>query len=277
MTVARALVLGGGGIAGIAWETGVLAGAAEAGLDPAQADFIVGTSAGATVAAQVTSGHPPGYWLERQVDPALQNAEMSPPGMSVAVLWETWARLMEEIADPDELRRRIAAMALAADTVDEPARRAVVAGRLAGDEWPRQHMATVAVDAFSGERHIFDAESGVGLIDAVAASSAVPGVWPPVTIGSTRYVDGGIYSLTNADLAVGFDRVLVVAPIPDPDLDRKIGPSDRGGTLVVSPDEESLAAFGADPLDPSVMAPSAQAGLAQGRRSAGELVEFWGL
>jgi len=274
MTVARALVLGGGGIAGIAWETGVLAGAAEAGLDPAQADFIVGTSAGATVAAQVTSGHPPGYWLERQVDPALQNAEMSPPGMSVAVLWETLARMMEESAEPVELRLRIAAMALAADTVDEPARRVVVAGRLAGDTWPRQHMAIVAVDAYSGERHLFDAGSGVGLIDAVAASSAVPGVWPPVTIGSTRYVDGGVYSLTNADLAVGFDRVLVLAPIPD--LDGQDGQTDGGETMVVSPDEESVAAFGADPLDPSVMAPSARAGLAQGRRSAGELVDFWG-
>jgi NTE family protein len=269
------LVLGGGGVAGIAWETGVLAGAAEAGFDPARADFVVGTSAGATVAAQVASGRPPGYWLERQVDPVLRNAELRPPGMSVEELWERMVALAEETDDPLELRRRVAAVALATDTVDESVRRQVVAGRLDEDRWPDRHMATVAVDALSGKRTVFDAGSGVDLVDAVAASSAVPGIWPPVTIGDSRYIDGGIYSLTNADLAVGFDRILVVAPMPDADLDQRIDLTDPDQSLVVTPDEESVASFGTDPLDPEVIGPAALAGLAQGRALATRLVEFW--
>ena len=53
-----ALVLGGGGITGIAWEIGVLAGLAEAGVDLTGADLVVGTSAGSVVGAQITSGAP---------------------------------------------------------------------------------------------------------------------------------------------------------------------------------------------------------------------------
>src|ERR1700681_4453810 len=52
----RALVLGGGGVTGIAWETGLLAGLAEAGIDLTSADLVVGTSAGSVVGAQILSG-----------------------------------------------------------------------------------------------------------------------------------------------------------------------------------------------------------------------------
>ena len=130
-----ALVLGGGGLAGIAWETGVLA---DAGADVA-ADFLLGTSAGATVAAQVGSGVPAAELLARQVEPARQAAELVPDPAGVAALMESW-----------------------------------------------ETMAVVAVDAHSGEPRVFDRASGVDLIDAVAASCAVPGIWPPVTIGGRR-------------------------------------------------------------------------------------------
>ena len=113
---------------------------------------------------------------------------------------------------------------------------------------------------------VFDSGSGVELVDAVAASSAVPGVWPPVTIGTSRYVDGGIDSLCNADLVVGHSRVLVLAPMADPPLEAQVSAIDaHGRALVVTPDRRSLEAFGADPLDPEVRAPSARAGQAQGR------------
>ncbi len=117
---------------------------------------------------------------------------------------------------PDERRRRLGAMALAADTVDPDVRRAVLVGRLVGNEWPARSLLVTAVDAATGARRVLDRSSGVGLVDAVAASSAVPGVWPPVTIGGARYIDGGVWSVTNADLATGCDRVLVLAPIVDP-------------------------------------------------------------
>jgi NTE family protein len=271
----RALVLGGGGLAGIAWHTGILYGLADAGLDVTGADFIVGTSAGSTVAAQIGSGVPLGVWFDRQVEPTLQNRELRPT-VSVAELWEAIARILKEVPDPAESRRRIGSMALDADTVSESTRRAVVAGRLAEPTWPQRPVATVAVDADSGERRVFDAGSGVDLIDAVAASCAVPGIWPPVTIGTCRYIDGGVYSLNNADLAAGYGRVLVVAPMVDPALADQLELVHATGRAdVLSPDADSLAAFGIDALDPSVRAPAAQAGYEQGKRSAGLFDSFW--
>ena len=135
--------------------------------------------------------------------------------------------------------------------------------------WPEQPLAVTAVDTATGDRRVFDRTSGVDLIDAVAASSAVPGVWPPVTLGGVRYMDGGTWSATNLDLAAGFDRVLVLAPIADPALADEIdglGPAVRVET--VRPDADSIAAFGADVLDPAIREPSARAGLVQGRAEA---------
>ena len=177
MATGRALVLGGGGLAGIAWHTGVLHGMAEAGLDVTGADSIVGTSAGATVAAQISSGRPLETWFRNQVEPSFQNQEMR-PGVSVVELWETMLGLLEEFPDPTERRRGVCALALEADTVPEPVRRAVVAGRLVGCDWSDRKVAIVAVDAVDGGRAVFDAGAGVALVEAVAASSAVPGSGP---------------------------------------------------------------------------------------------------
>jgi NTE family protein len=272
----RALVLGGGGVAGIAWHTGALLGLAEAGLDLDGVDLVVGTSAGATVAAQVAGGTPLGVWFQRQIDPALQNRELANTGLSIGELFEIMIRLHEEIADPAERRRRIAAMALATDTVPEAVRSSVVAGRLHTHDWPERSIAIVAVDALSGGRHVFDRSSGVDLVDAVAASSAVPGVWPPVTIGASRYVDGGVYSSCNADLAAGYDRVLVLAPVVDPALDEQLSLIRSSGSVeLLSPDGASQAAFGPDPLDPSVRSPVARAGRSQGDQAAAFLRRYW--
>jgi NTE family protein len=276
MSITRALVLGGGGLAGIAWHTGVLAGLAEGGLDVTDADLMVGTSAGSTVAAQLACGMTLEECMARQVDPERQNHELQPGGTGVVELWETMVRIMEEESDPAERRRRIGAMALAADTVSEPVRRAVVAGRLPTDEWPERPLVTVAADAVSGDRQVFDRGSGVGLVDAVAASSAVPGIWPPVTIGASRFMDGGICSLANADLVVGYQRVLVLAPMVDPELaDQVAAVEGSGRVVVVSPDDEAQAAFGADPLDPAVRAPSALAGRRQGVGAVADVAEVW--
>ena len=137
-------------------------------------------------------------------------------------------------------------------------------------------MATVAIDALTGDRRVFERGSGAGLVDAVAASSAVPGIWPPVTIGDARYVDGGMYSSCNADLAVGYDRVLVLAPMADAALaDQVAAVEEAGRAAVVSPDKESLAAFTADALDPAVRAPSAEAGRRQGISVAATLQDIW--
>ncbi|MQY06091.1 patatin-like phospholipase family protein [Actinomadura macrotermitis] len=263
--MAGALVLGSGGVAGIAWTTGVLAGLADQGVDVTGADVLIGTSAGSTVAAQVASGLPIEELYRRQADPAAQNRELV-PAASVAELMATLLKLVERYPDRAELRRKVGELALAADTVPEAERRAVIEGRLPVHEWPDRDLRIVAVETVTGDPVVFDRHSGVPLVDAVAASCAVPGIWPPVTIRDARYMDGGIRSVGNADLAAGADRVLVIAPMADPTLERDV--AGLPDAQVVKPDRASVAAFGADPLDSSTRTPAAEAGRAQGRAAA---------
>lgn len=279
----RALVLGGGGLSGIAWETGVLAGLAAGGADVTTADFVLGTSAGATVAAQLGSGLPLADLLERQTVPALQSAELSPDIGRVIELMESWEKLPMEYPDPAELRREVGQRALAAQTVPEAERRAVIAGRLARHSWPSRKLALVAVEAHTGDVRVFDQDSGADLVDAVTASCAIPGIWPPVTIGGGRYIDGGTRSAVNADLAAGYQRVVILAPLADLVLDDQVaGLTQAAGgravqVRVLTPDEESVTAIGLNPLDPRVRAPAAQAGYAQGQRSAAGIARVWRL
>ena len=268
-----ALVLGGGGVAGIAWITGLLSGLADAGQGATGADVIVGTSAGATVGAQLGSGLGLEELYARQTEPGLQAAEI----MVDADLERFRAEIAVVVANATtvpEMRRAVGKWALAAATVPEPERRAVIESRLPSDAWPVHPLKIVAVDAESGEPRVFDRGSGVSLVDAVTASCAVPGVWPPATIDGRRYVDGGVRSIANADYAAGASRVLVIVPLGSDELfptDKPLTEAVEGLRLggaevaVVEPDEASLAAIGANPLDPSTRNPAAEAGRGQGR------------
>jgi NTE family protein len=273
MTAGNALVLGGGGVAGIAWITGLLAGLADAGQDVTGAYLTVGTSAGATVSAQLASGLSLDELFRRQVDPALQSRELMAEldfGKFAAELQPYLARA----TTPERALREFGAFALAADTVTEAERRAVIESRLPSLGWPAWRLLITAVDCESGEFTVFDAASGVSMVDAVAASCAVPGIWPPATLNGRRYMDGGSRSMDNADLATGAARIVVVSPLGmNPDIPTPLPLADavaklrEGGArvTVVSPDEASLAAIGANPLDPATREPAATAGRAQGR------------
>jgi NTE family protein len=276
----RALVLGGGGITGIAWEIGVLAGLAEAGVDLTGADLVVGTSAGSVVGAQLTSGADLETLFARQLEP--------PTGEKVARMTRAalaryaWAVLRSRGRDV-EFRRRVGALALAAEqaglTPTEQERLDVIGSRLVSREWPDRDLRITAVDAGTGEFRVLDRTSGIPLLQAVAASCAVPGVYPPVTIDGRRYVDGGMRSAANADLAEGHDRVVVLAPIP-----RGMGPLASvdaqvtgmvARVAVVSPDDASRRAIGRNVLDPAARAGSARAGRAQAADVAAEVTEVW--
>jgi NTE family protein len=268
----QALVLGGGGLAGIAWTTGLLAGLAGHGQDLTGADLIVGTSAGAAVAAQVTSGMPLDELFARQAEPARQAPEI-PAEIDFEKFAADFGGAVTGATSPADVRRAVGQLALAAETVSEADRRAVIAARLPAHEWPEQRLVIVAVDAETGEPRRFDRASGVSLVDAVAASCAVPGVWPAVTIDGRRYVDGGIRSGENADYAAGSTRVTVVSPLgvesPLPmekPLLTVLADLRAAGAEValVTPDEAAVAAFGQNPLDPATRTPAAEAGRAQG-------------
>ncbi|MBX7551212.1 patatin-like phospholipase family protein [Streptomyces sp. tea 10] len=275
----RALVVGGGGVAGIAWATGVLAGLADAGVDVTDADALFGTSAGSAVAAQLTSGVELPALFRAQVDPALQQEELTPRDGALVEAFEFAAKVDAEVTDPVERLRRMGEMALAAETVTEAARRAVIEARLPSHRWPERNLSVIAVHAVSGETRVFDRTSGVGLVDAVTASCAIPGVWPAATVGDDRYIDGGVRSLTNLDLAADYARTLVIAPMPDPVLDADAASITRRGGLVevITPDEASLAAFGTDPLSPASRTPAGHAGFTQGRAAAQEIATLWSM
>jgi NTE family protein len=273
MRADQALVLGGGGVAGIVWITGLLTGLAVAGQDVTGADVIIGTSAGGTVAAQVGSDLPLDELFARQTQPALQSREI-PVELDLDKLAADWAEVMTGVTSPQEMLRRVGAYALAADTVPEAERRAVIESRLPSRAWPSRRIQLVAVDAETGEPRLFDSQSGAELVDAVAASCAVPGIWPPVTIGGRRYIDGGGRSSDNADLAEGSERIVIISPlgynspIPSPTPLRQVVSQlrDRGSEVIVmAPDQASAAAIGTNPLDPASRVPAAAAGRAQGR------------
>ncbi|MGH3960948.1 patatin-like phospholipase family protein [Mycobacterium sp.] len=282
MTARRALVLAGGGVAGIAWETGVLRGIADESGAVADAllasDVLVGTSAGSAVAAQISSGLSIDELFARQVAGA--SAELD-PGVGVDDITDLFLAAM---AEPDVARKRqlIGAAALVAETVPEPVRREVIAQRLPSHGWPDRELRITTIDITTGELVVLDRGSGVHLVDAVAASCAVPGAWPPVTIGDRRYMDGGIGSTINLEAADDCDVAVVLVPagVSAPSSfgagpAAEIGAFDSAA-LGVFADDGSLAAFGSNPLDPRCRTASALAGRAQGRREAAAVAAFLG-
>jgi NTE family protein len=281
----RGLVLAGGGLAGIAWETGILCGIADEAPDAAQAllaaDVLLGSSAGATVAAQLGSGAGLDELFARQVEEESHEIDSGVDIEDVTALFVT--AMMTPGATTEQKLQRIGAIALATDTVAERVRRAVIAHRLPSHDWPRRKLRVTAIDAVTGELVVLDGDSGVSLVDAVAASCAVPGVWPPVTIGDRRFFDGAVGSSVNLVAASDCDDVVILVPqgenSPSP---FGAGPAAEiadfpGETLTVFADDASLAAFGRNPLDPACRIPSAKAGRDQGRREAGRVARFLGV
>jgi NTE family protein len=271
-----ALVLAGGGVAGIAWELGVLQALRVAGIDLQEAPLVVGTSAGATVGAQLCTGYAElAFQAQHHAAPTELKVDLD-----LERFGEMFAELLGGSAGPEAMAR-IGRMALDAATVAEPVRRAVIESRLPDHEWPLQRLLLTAIDAHSGALRTFERDSGVALVDAVAASCAVPGIWPPVTIGDRRYVDGGVRSVTNADLATGHSRVVVLLPMArtGPVAERLATEVDILGhgsrVRVIAADEEAVAGFGANPLDPACRLPAVTAGARQGAAAAGDLQKFW--
>ncbi|WP_333891146.1 patatin-like phospholipase family protein [Mycolicibacterium gadium] len=277
----RALVLAGGGLAGIAWETGILRGIADEAPETAEAllnsDVLVGTSAGSTVAAQLISGLGLDALFERQLVTATTERN---PDVGIEEITELFLAAVTQPGSKEEKLQRIGGVALSTKTVPEIVRRQVIEHRLPEHEWPEQVLRISAIDTATGELVTLDRDSGVNLVDAVAASCAVPGVWPPVTIGGRRFMDGGVGSTVNLELAADCDVVVALLPqgrtSPSPFGTGAVEEVDNfpGSVFAVFADDESLTAFGPNPLDPACRAPSAEAGREQGRRVAAEVAAF---
>lgn len=285
----RALVLGGGGPVGVAWEIGLLAGLLDAGIDIRSADLVIGTSAGSVVGSHIAYGKDPRDLIDGFADaPGRGTGSVSAPPRDTAAAAEAFGLW----ASYDEMTparcAEVGRFALAARTISEDE---WVAGFIHSepDPWPPMPYVAVAVDCESGEMRAFDATQGVDLRRAIAASCAVPALFPPVTIEGHRYMDGGVHSGTSADLALHItpDAVLIIAPLGS--NDRGIGALCRrqiahekaaleaagAHVVVVHMDDAALAASPNGLMDASARGPVAAAGRAHGLRLAPQLSSLW--
>jgi NTE family protein len=272
-----ALVLGAGGITGIAWQLGLLIGLREAGVDLTDADLIVGTSAGSVTGALIGAGLDLG-------DAAKLEARLGDEDPPIRPDWargtEVFMLLSDESRDPAEVRRRVGELALEAEVGAEEPWVESLRRRLPPGGWPDRRLLVTAVSAESGEPVVWSADSGVPLHRAVAASCAVPCVFPAVTVDGVRYMDGGVRSGTNADLAAEAARVVVLAPLAP--IRRRGAPAHeldalrlRSAVALVGPDAAVLEALGPNVLDPTRWEPAIEAATIQGRRVADEVAAAW--
>jgi NTE family protein len=275
------LILGGGGITGIAWELGLLAGLAQARVDLLSADLVVGTSAGSVVGAQITSGMPVDALYQRQLEPP---SDELPARIGPRQMLAYAAAFVRSRGDVAKFGRLVGAMSLRAASAGRvpsvEQRLAVITSRLPSADWPGRDLRVTAVDAHSGEFRVITRLDGVPLVDAVAASCAVPGVYPPIPIGDRTYIDGGFRSPANADLAAGCTTIVVLAPVPrgvgaiegpQRQLD-KLGVS----SVVVGPNSASRTAIGNNILDPAARRGAAEAGYEQAAAVLEQVRAVWG-
>ena len=287
----RALVLAGAGAAGNAWELGLIAGLSDAGIDVTEADLIIGTSAGSTVAAQITSGTRPAelYAAILAEVPQPHAGHSGPnrgrvPNFSGKTYLEWSNGIIGSAVDASDMRRRMGAAALEMDASDGSAQtrwRDIVAARLPSRHWPKQPVLITAVDADTGEPVVFDRHSGIDLVDAVAASTS-----NGYRIGAIRYINGGYRRSENADLAAEYGRVLVLSPFGGRsrmplewgmDLAAQVDELRAGGSRVqtIFPDSAAEHMFGANAMDLSLRPPAARAGYSQGRALAELVAGIW--
>ena len=283
----RALVLGGGGSVGIAWETGLAAGLADEGIDLRLADKIVGTSAGSFVGAELAAGRAPAEMRARLTEGAKARAESAPggnalPAPDLTKLMEFMMRVPKNEAEALDLRAEIGQYALEAKSVPEDACLGFFAS-IADTPWPTKYSCT-AVDATDGRFVVLDQSTKTELARGVASSCSVPGLFPPITINGRRYVDGGMRSATNFDLAEGYERIIAVAVIPAgaaqfmaARIDPELAHLRRSGSHVelITPDAASLDAFGINLMDASRQIPAMEAGYKQGRAEAVRIRSVW--
>jgi NTE family protein len=284
----RGLVLSGGGPLATAWESGLLAGLARGGLTFRDAGYVLGTSAGSMVGAQVAGGAEPEVMLERVL--AEERGELpagagggAPAGL--ARLPELFFKAQSASDGDLTARAEVGAYALSAATESEAEYVARVAAGLGIREWPETGFGCVAVNARTGAAVVLDRHCGADLAMAVAASCSLPGVTPPVTIAGVPYIDGGLRSTANADLLTGCGRVLVIAfAAAGPAGERmRAGVSAqvdqlryRGAVVqLITPDAASVESLGPIPGDVTRRPAVARAGAGQGRELSEAALQFW--
>jgi NTE family protein len=286
--VRRGLCLGGGGLFFVAWQTAYLQSLANLGVHVGNADRVVGTSAGSIVSSAVTNGKLKRLHSEVSVlskVPALVSA-MAPAGE----LHPSQNRALElfiKATDGDQATvQAIGHAALAAITPKADVTRRNIALVVGAGRWSSDALQITCVDAYTGERCVVTKQSRTPVARAVAASSAVPGIFAPQPIADRRCMDGGVSGTgVHLDLLAGSERTLVLA-LTD-------GSEVTEGMMTSHPGEgqqelEDLKASGTDVLvrmpaevdllelmSPASVTRALAMGERQGAADAPMLAEFW--
>ncbi|MDT7726391.1 MAG: hypothetical protein QOI21_2967 [Actinomycetota bacterium] len=275
-TGVRAVVLGAGGVVGTAWMAGLAAELRDRGVDMAEADLVVGTSAGAIIGAILATGQALGPLATPRAPADTGNA---PPAPNPEHLGEVFAVLNDPNLDPMTARRRVGQLAIALGAATEQAQLARMEALITAREWPDSRLLITTVDTETAQRQVWHRASGVPLVPAVASSMAFPGTSPPITISGRRYMDGGLWSATNADLAAGARTLIVVEPLahlfPREPLHQELAAVGADTVVMINPNPAAVNAFGPDLHSRAAWLPAYEAGARQAAELAERLHATW--
>lgn len=279
----RAIVISGGGLAGLAFGGIYLLELAKAGVDFSNTELLVGTSAGSILGTEILSGNLRRFCLGMQFaakskifEYIRKDAEPHPTAAHARALFDD---------APDgstETLIKIGHAAFAAKAPSQLSQMLQILAFTGQVTWPSAALRTTACDAYTGERLVYSNQSKVPLLTALAASTAVPGLTSTIKVGDRNCLDGGMGSGLNADVVAGAKKVFVLGLVADPyqtrwtnraeQFDEELqGLRDAGSDVACRIPEEELG----DPMDASTLPLGLRLGKEQAARDAKELKSFW--
>lgn len=277
----KALVLGGGGITGIAWESGILAGLIDSGILVNHADKILGGSAGSYVGSILANGQNMKTYYEKLANNRdnADNVQLDPS------LFELWREAFVEGKKDEQVIGKYLGDIInkSPSTVSLKERERSVRKRIGNVDWTPQ-LEITAINAKTGTLESFNETSGISLMEAVMASGAVPGIWPHVDMLGASWIDGGMISSTNARLMANYKDIIILAP-----LDQKQGlvPSvyedvetlkTNSNVTLITPDQDSRNIIGTNIYSSQHIKEIGDAGYQQGKiigREALDELKHW--
>ncbi len=281
------LILGGGGVVGIAWEIGVAAGLHEAiGFSARDAAVVVGSSAGSAAGALLSVGRPIEELVaqQRHVPGNVAPRPAAATGGGTSVVPDEIMRLLvSNQGNIEERARKIGPLAMKAPvSLNEEAFVASFVRMFGTAEWPETDLRATTADCASGASVLLSRADGIDLARAVAASCAIPGFFPPISVNGRWMMDGprgGFYGGLVKEK--GVEAIIFIGPVgalpeglrTNPEIDALEASGIPVARIEGGP---GLASLGADLMDISARARAVDAGIDDGKAKAAEVARVLG-